>query len=115
MRGLSVYSLPKQSNLNSCFNDNNRLFSVLIASYDLEKIISFYEQLNIQNRKQNKGNGKGVNIKESVDIVFDSMKTLNKFGRAVVPDAIKFEQKGLVDSSIGASYNDFIKAIDTMF
>jgi len=94
-------------------NGNNRLFSALIASYDLQKIISFYEQLNIKNRKQNKE--KGINVKEAVDVVFELMKTLSKFGRAVVPDAIKFEQKGLVDSSIGASYNDFIKAIETMF
>ena len=31
-------------------NGNNRLFSALIASYDLQKIISFYEQMNIKKK-----------------------------------------------------------------
>jgi hypothetical protein len=41
--------------------------------------------------------------------------TLNRFGRAVIPDAIKFEQQKLVDSNIGDSYLKFINAIETMF
>jgi hypothetical protein len=111
MRGLAIYSLAKQSNLNSWFNGNNRLFSALIAYYDSEKMLRFIQDLRFdEGTKDNK-----ELFKESIESVYDSMDKLYRLGKANVPDAIKFEQKSLVDSSIGASYKEFISTIDTMF
>ena len=111
MRALAVYSLAKQSNLNSWFNGNNRLFSAIIASYDTEKLLNFFVQSNIENMEKNKQ----FNMHEFVNTAFEAMNKLSQFGRAVVPDAIKFEEKRLVDSNIGASYEKFIDKIDEMF
>ena len=112
MRALSVYSLAKQSNLNSWFNGNNRLFSAIIATYNAADLLNFFDKLNAKNKNKD---SKKMDMKSAVDTAFQSLDNLSKFGKAVVPDAIKFEEKKLVSNNIKDSFEGFINKIDEMF